>query len=505
MIKRIQKIIAATVLTFMLVFNLVPAALAGTDDNIVFADTILKQALIDAGIDTDSDGEITEGELTAYASALSLSELGISDISGLEFATNATSITLDGNDICNITALTGLTQLTLLDVSNNYLDISAGSDDMAVITTLTDAGCTVTYGPQIISVTGVSLDPAAVTLCINDTTTLSATVSPADASNKSVTWASSNTNAVTVSNKTITAAGVGEAIVTVTTNDGGYTAQCSVSVKSPNLASSVYTIGDGYIQNVAKLTSPEQLKNNLDNEADDVIIYNSDDTVFDGVNVATGMTAKLIIGEKVRDTVTIVIDGDVNGDGDLELKDYMLVRMYILHMTDITGAYILAADVDNDGEIALSDYMTIRLDILGESPTFDLPEVANPKIREFLDMALAQQGKPYVWSEEGPDSFDCSGYVYYCLNQVGYSVYRATANTYSKWSDWQYVDRDDLEPGDLMFYWSDSIPDRIGHIGIYLGNGYHIHASSSYGCVIICRIDGWYDEMLSHGRRIWSD
>ncbi len=55
-----------------------------------------------------------------------------------------------------------------------------------------------------------------------------------------------------------------------------------------------------------------------------------------------------------------------------------------------------------------------------------------------------------------------------------------------------------------MFYISDDNPDRIGHVGIYLGNGYHIHASSSYGYVVICQVDGWYDEMLSHGRRVYN-
>jgi cell wall-associated NlpC family hydrolase len=55
-----------------------------------------------------------------------------------------------------------------------------------------------------------------------------------------------------------------------------------------------------------------------------------------------------------------------------------------------------------------------------------------------------------------------------------------------------------------MFYHSDTRPGIIGHIGIYLGNGYHIHASSDYGRVIICRVDGWYDRMLSHGRRVFN-
>ena len=153
-------------------------------------------------------------------------------------------------------------------------------------------------------------------------------------------------------------------------------------------------------------------------------------------------------------------------------------------------------------------YTAIRLDILGLKAIgdniLDLPVVTNSNIRAFLDMGRwPSRASRMSGGAEGPDSFDCSGYIYYCLNKVGYSVGRTTANTYSQNTRWQYIDRDDLKPGDLMFYFSDSDPSRIGHVGIYLGNGYHIHASSDYGSIIICKVDGWYDEMLSHGRRVW--
>jgi lipoprotein Spr len=63
------------------------------------------------------------------------------------------------------------------------------------------------------------------------------------------------------------------------------------------------------------------------------------------------------------------------------------------------------------------------------------------------------------------------------------------------------VDKAALQPGDMMFYYDVDKPDEIGHVGIYLGNGYHIHASSANGYVVICRIVDWYEEALSHGRR----
>ncbi|MGI5849670.1 MAG: NlpC/P60 family protein, partial [Christensenellales bacterium] len=135
------------------------------------------------------------------------------------------------------------------------------------------------------------------------------------------------------------------------------------------------------------------------------------------------------------------------------------------------------------------------------------PVTNNPQISIFLNIALQQYGAPYVLGKEGDDpsnlEFDCSGFIYYCLNNAGYTVPRLSANSYSKYSSWLYVSKDNLQPGDLMFYYSDTDPNRIGHVGIYLGNGYHIHASSSYEGVIICQIDGWYKDMLSHGRRVF--
>ena len=77
---------------------------------------------------------------------------------------------------------------------------------------------------------------------------------------------------------------------------------------------------------------------------------------------------------------------------------------------------------------------------------------------------------------------------------------------YSRNKKWTYVDKDELQPGDLMFYYSDDKDDgdHVGHTGIYLGNGYHIHASSDYGCIIICGMQGWYKKALAFGRRVFD-
>lgn len=87
----------------------------------------------------------------------------------------------------------------------------------------------------VVKVSGVSLDPEALSMVQGSTAALTAAVEPAGATHKAVTWVSSNNAVVTVtgteeSNATITAAGEGEATITVTTTDGGKTASCAVTV-----------------------------------------------------------------------------------------------------------------------------------------------------------------------------------------------------------------------------------------------------------------------------------
>lgn len=88
---------------------------------------------------------------------------------------------------------------------------------------------TASEAPEVVAVTGVKLDQTTLTLNAGESAQLTATVSPSDATNKSVTWSASNSN-VSVSGGKVTAKIAGSAIVTVTTADGGYTAQCNITI-----------------------------------------------------------------------------------------------------------------------------------------------------------------------------------------------------------------------------------------------------------------------------------
>ena len=82
----------------------------------------------------------------------------------------------------------------------------------------------------VIPVTGVTLDQTELALTVGGEETLTATVAPADAANKTVTWTTSNDQVAAVDNGKVTAVGAGEATITVTTADGGFKATCTVTV-----------------------------------------------------------------------------------------------------------------------------------------------------------------------------------------------------------------------------------------------------------------------------------
>lgn len=89
-----------------------------------------------------------------------------------------------------------------------------------------------TDAPSTVDVTGVSLDQTSLELSVGASATLTATVAPSNATNKNVTWQSSDTSVATVSGGVVTAVSSGNATITVKTVDGNKTATCSVTVKS---------------------------------------------------------------------------------------------------------------------------------------------------------------------------------------------------------------------------------------------------------------------------------
>lgn len=93
---------------------------------------------------------------------------------------------------------------------------------------------------------------------------------------------------------------------------------------------------------------------------------------------------------------------------------------------------------------------------------------ASTAAEKAIAFARAQLGKPYVWGATGPDSFDCSGLTQAAYKAAGIDLPRTTWDQVNVGTR---VSETDLQPGDLVFFFSD-----ISHVGLYIGNGDIIHA-----------------------------
>ncbi|MGI8694207.1 MAG: NlpC/P60 family protein [Geodermatophilaceae bacterium] len=109
-----------------------------------------------------------------------------------------------------------------------------------------------------------------------------------------------------------------------------------------------------------------------------------------------------------------------------------------------------------------------------------------------VDTAYAQLGDPYVWAADGPDSFDCSGLTMYSYAAAGISLPHSSRMQSTMGV---YVPRDQLQPGDLVFYYS-----PVSHVGIYVGNNQLIEAPNSGSVVQIRDLDAWGG--YSHAQRV---
>ena len=107
---------------------------------------------------------------------------------------------------------------------------------------------------------------------------------------------------------------------------------------------------------------------------------------------------------------------------------------------------------------------------------------------EIVAEAKKYLGTPYVYGGASPSGFDCSGFVYYVLKQLGYSPYRTPADQYKQGT---YVEKADLQPGDIVFF-AGTYASGISHVGIYVGDGQFIHSPNSRSTVSYADLTSGY-------------
>ncbi len=134
--------------------------------------------------------------------------------------------------------------------------------------------------------------------------------------------------------------------------------------------------------------------------------------------------------------------------------------------------------------------------LVGCSPRYDYtlhkPKIVYPKpTKKALRTTMRQTlGRGYRWAEEGPRSFDCSGFVYYSYGRMNMEVPRMSADQSKAGYE---ISTDELQYGDLLFFDTTSNKSgAINHVGIYLGDGKFQHASNAKKGVIISSMSSSY-------------
>lgn len=180
---------------------------------------------------------------TPEVKSLSLDKSNISlSMSGTKTATLTPTVTADTG--ADTTVYWSSNDESIVSVSkasgtkDESVTLTANKSGSAVITAICGSKtvtCNVTVESGNVAVTGVSLSDSSKTLVVGGSFTLTATVSPSNATNKNVTWSSSNTSVASVNNGTVTALSSGTTTITVSTEDGNKTATCNVTVNAQTI------------------------------------------------------------------------------------------------------------------------------------------------------------------------------------------------------------------------------------------------------------------------------
>ena len=131
---------------------------------------------------------------------------------------------------------------------------------------------------------------------------------------------------------------------------------------------------------------------------------------------------------------------------------------------------------------------------MGQAPQAPETVSAGQKI---VEMAKQYLGTPYVYGGNGPKSFDCSGFTKYIYGKYGITLNRTAA---SQLQHGYAVSKSELKPGDLVFF---KRGGSVNHVGIYVGDGKMIHASSPGDVVKYdTLLSGYYNTYYYAARRL---
>lgn len=138
--------------------------------------------------------------------------------------------------------------------------------------------------------------------------------------------------------------------------------------------------------------------------------------------------------------------------------------------------------LDADGVVGEQTYRAL----MGREIPASRGDRSSSLARRLVQTSLYYRGVPYAFGGTTPDGFDCSGFTRYVFSQIGVYLPRAADEQYDVG---RWVSYNNLQPGDLVYF--STYAPGASHVGIYLGDGQFISATSSRG-VAVSSLDGGY-------------
>lgn len=188
-------------------------------------------------------------------------------------------------------------------------------------------------------------------------------------------------------------------------------------------------------------------------------------------------------------------------------RKFIAPFLFILTLGVITSLY--SYDAKADVGVQSSQGINVRSTKIESNRIIKVPEKESERQQlsrgsssasyQLIQYAYKFLGRPYVWAASGPKAFDCSGFTSYVYSQFGYDLPHYTGEQVSMGKS---IAKSNLKTGDLVFF------DTTGsdsHVGIYIGNGKFIHASSGKRKVMVSDLsEAYYKSRFSAARRIIS-
>ncbi len=139
----------------------------------------------------------------------------------------------------------------------------------------------------------------------------------------------------------------------------------STSSVPETITSSVYSVGSSKISNVQTGTTVSALLSGL-NESEFVSVLKDNKQITGGAVVGTGTRVSIMDGNTTVASYSVIVFGDVNGDGQITITDMLAIKAHILKKSTLTGDGATAGDTSGDNAISITDFLQIKAQILGK-------------------------------------------------------------------------------------------------------------------------------------------